>query len=561
MQHSIIRQGVFMLTLPLLLLWLFPLPSLHASTLLLEGEIDGLVSISQEHHFAVPAGGLRELVFRYATPTMVWSASAKQRMSGYRVNFTPRPATFDRQMDRFGNEFVVVTWRELKSDATVNGHFDVKLHLSLKEVRSSAAFPLKGVPGRERLFLEATPLVQANDKSIKALAKGLTEGATSEQEAVTAVLNWVVDKIRYKTSIPNYDALWTLRTRAGNSQNFSHLSIAILRAVGIPARIVGGIVLGKPWKVPLKNGTLVQSTGQGRHAWLEVYYPDLGWVPYDALQSHLFVSPRHIKQTVGLDSQDISDSWRGTPVLPQSREKFTVNYRTDDIKLVSQEAQESPDSYILTSGTVPHVSVETPLGEPPAGKVVPQEDGRVIEFGNMEFLVLVQLSTGREEDDVGYQTFDRETAERETSKQSYAQAFRVERALELRKVFLALGRFKGAAGSLWIDVVKDREGRPGMEVVRSIPMNIDNVEHTPGYSWFPFIFSRSGNDYPLLPPGRYWIILRRSNVGVVNWFYTPANPYGDADDTRSTSQGADRRAEWSNILNYDFNFRVTGRYR
>jgi hypothetical protein len=133
--------------------------------------------------------------------------------------------------------------------------------------------------------------------------------------------------------------------------------------------------------------------------------------------------------------------------------------------------------------------------------------------------------------------------------------------LELRKVFLALGRFKGAAGSLWIDVVKDREGRPGMEVVRSIPMNIDNVEHTPGYSWFPFIFSRSGNDYPLLPPGRYWIILRRSNVGVVNWFYTPANPYGDADDTRSTSQGADRRAEWSNILNYDFNFRVTGRYR
>ncbi len=548
------------LTLPLILFWLFPLPSLNASTLVLEGEIDGLVSISQEHHFAVPPGGLSELVFRYSTPTIVLNASVKQRMSRYRVNFTPRPASVDREMDRFGNKFVWVTWRELKSDATVNGHFDVKLHLSLKEMKSSAAFPLKGVPGRERLFLKATPLVQTDDQSIMALAKGLTEGAASEQEAVTAVLNWVVDKIRYKSPISNYDALWTLRTREGNSQNFSHLSIALLRAVGIPARIVGGIALGKPWKVPLKIGTLAQSTGQGRHAWLEVYYPDLGWVPYDALQSHLFVSPRYIKQTVGLDSRDISDSWRGTPVLPQFREKFTVNYRNDDIKLVLKKVQESPYSYIISSGTVHHASVETPLVELPAGKVVPQEDGRVIEFGNIELPALVQLSTGRAEDEVGYQAFDRETAERVTSKQSYAQAFRVEKALELRKVFLALGRFKVVAGSLWVDVVKDRDGRPGTKVVKSIPLNIDNIEHTPGYSWSSFIFSQSGNGYPTLPPGRYWIVLHRSKGAIVNWFYTPANPYGDVDDTRSTSKGADLEGEWSNILNYDFNFKVTGGY-
>jgi hypothetical protein len=50
--------------------------------------------------------------------------------------------------------------------------------------------------------------------------------------------------------------------------------------------------------------------------------------------------------------------------------------------------------------------------------------------------------------------------------------------------------------------------------------------------------------------------LRRSKDAIVNWFYIPGNPYGNSDDTRSTSEGI----EWSDILNYDFNFKVTGMY-
>lgn len=96
----------------------------------------------------------------------------------------------------------------------------------------------------------------------------MTSGAGSEQEAVTRLLNWVVDNVRYKTPIPRYDALWTLRTKTGNCQIFSHLSIALLRAVGIPARVVGGLTLGKPWKVHLHEGSLVQSIGQGGQAWI-----------------------------------------------------------------------------------------------------------------------------------------------------------------------------------------------------------------------------------------------------------------------------------------------------
>jgi hypothetical protein len=560
-RHATVRQILLILTLSLLLLSLSPGPSLHASTLLIEGEVDGLVTVSQEHRFTVPPGGVRELVFRYATPTMVWSASAHQRMGSYRVNFTPRPAMVDRQKDSFGNEFIEVTWRDLKGDATVNGHFDVKLHLTLKEMAGNAPFPLKGVPTGERLFLDPTPLVQSNDKSIVALAQRLTEGATGEQAAVTAILNWVVNNVRYGAATHGYDALSTLDARHGNSLNISHLSVALLRAVGIPARIVGGIVLGRPWKVPFKGGTLQQSRGEGSSTWFEIYYPDVGWMAYDARQSHLFVSPRYIKTTVGRDSHDTSASWRSGSVPLQLRERLTVNYRKDDSRVVVKEVRGRPNSYILTSGAILPVAVELEATGEGAEVPAPQEGGDTIEFGNMELPPLAKPPTAIEGSEATYQSFERETAERVDSKGSFAQAFRIGREMKLVKVSLGLRRFKVAAGTLSVDVVKDDSGRPGAEVVKSAPVKLGTVEYKAGYSWLPFTFSQSGDDGTLLAPGRYWIILRPSRDGIVNWFYTPTNPYGDADDTRSTFQDTVGGVKWSNLLNYDFTFKVSGRYR
>ena len=43
---------------------------------------------------------------------------------------------------------------------------------------------------------------------------------------------------------------------------------------------------------------------QGRHAWIEVYFPDLGWVPFDPQSSELFVSNRFIRVEVGLDNNE-----------------------------------------------------------------------------------------------------------------------------------------------------------------------------------------------------------------------------------------------------------------
>ena len=117
-------------------------------------------------------------------------------------------------------------------------------------------------------------------------------------------------------------------------------------------------------------------------------------------------------------------------------------------------------------------------------------------------------------------------------------------------------KFGGRLGSLWIDVVEDENGHPGANGIRSLPLSLDTVKYHPGYKWFDFRFSNDATDRPVLKKGRHWVILRRSKDAIVNWYYTPGNQYGVTGDARSTASGID----WSNINNYDFNFKVKGEY-
>lgn len=522
-----------------------------AATLVLDGTINEVIELKQERRFATPKQGLNKLTFRYANSASFNSGSTNQTISNRRVVYSPKPASVTDEKDVYGNVYTVVMWTDIKESVSIVESYTVRLDITLKDTISAAPFPLKSeeTPEEVRVFLNKAAQVQTDAPEIKELAARLTAGSAAEHAAVMSILNWVVDNIKYKTPIPDYSALATLKTGSGNCQNYAHLAIALMRSVGIPARIVGGISLEKKWKVPLANGALVQSIGQGGHAWMEVWYPDLGWMQFDAQQSHLFVGPRHIKQTVGLDSVDVNDSWRASPALPPFNEDISADFTVDTVTLALKKTFASPANYIMTTSVEAAASVQ-PVKKTP--EPAPVSAGH-LEFGNIEFPAEVGFFVAAGAD-VGRKTFDKETAEYVTGDTTYAQSFTVEKTMRLDKVSLAMHKFGGRLGSLWLDVVKDDGGRPGMEGVRSMPLGLDTVKYHPGYAWFSFHFAADEVERPRLQPGRYWIVLRRSKDAIVNWFYTPGNQYGGADDARSTEKGID----WSNIMNYDFNFKVNG---
>lgn len=329
-------------------LFMIPLPS-AAKTLILEGNLDGAIAMRQSMEFAVNKGAVSSFSFKFALPASYNTKTVSQGIEGFELNLSPQPSSSQVETDRFGNRFQRVSWQNVSQDIRVSLNYTAKISSQLYSLESKTPFPLGSAASKESLYLQHTEMVQGSSE-IKNLARQLTADVKSEYDAVTAIINWVTDNIKYTFNPPQYDASYTLSTKSGNCQNFAHLSIALLRSVGIPARIVGGITLKDAWKVPIDaKNSIVQSMGQGGHAWLEVFFPDLGWLPYDPQQSRQFTSSRHIKQTHGLDSRDINDTWKGGPYLPAYSELIDGRFTSDDVRLKMKRSAAVPRSYVLSN--------------------------------------------------------------------------------------------------------------------------------------------------------------------------------------------------------------------
>lgn len=94
-----------------------------------------------------------------------------------------------------------------------------------------------------------------------------------------------------------------LRARRGVCQDFAHIMIAIARGWGIPARYVSGYLYHRRED---KN----RSGEDASHAWMEAYFPSLGWVGFDPT-NNILAEGRHIRVAVGRDYADVPPT-RGT---------------------------------------------------------------------------------------------------------------------------------------------------------------------------------------------------------------------------------------------------------
>jgi len=88
--------------------------------------------------------------------------------------------------------------------------------------------------------------------------------------------------------------------RHGVCQDFAHLMIGCLRALGLPARYVSGYLLTDP---PPGQARLVGADAS--HAWVSVHDPAFGWVDFDPTNDVL-PDARHIVTAWGRDYGDVS---------------------------------------------------------------------------------------------------------------------------------------------------------------------------------------------------------------------------------------------------------------
>lgn len=91
-----------------------------------------------------------------------------------------------------------------------------------------------------------------------------------------------------------------LANKRGVCQDFAHLAIASLRAMGLPARYVSGYLRTRPPPgKPRLQGV------DASHAWVSCFVPGFGWVDFDPT-NNCFTSLDHITVAVGRDFSDVS---------------------------------------------------------------------------------------------------------------------------------------------------------------------------------------------------------------------------------------------------------------
>jgi transglutaminase-like putative cysteine protease len=114
-----------------------------------------------------------------------------------------------------------------------------------------------------------------------ALSRTLTSGAATRYDAVASVERYLGEHATYRLDSPvpppGQDAVdhFLFEARTGFCEQFASAEAVLLRAAGIPARLVTGFSGG----TPSDGGRHLRA--QDAHAWVEVWYPGVGWVASD----------------------------------------------------------------------------------------------------------------------------------------------------------------------------------------------------------------------------------------------------------------------------------------
>lgn len=195
-------------------------------------------------------------------------------------------------------------------------------------VAAKIPFPVKVSAGVEK-FTRPSKNIDSGDAKVLGQAHLLAKGEDDMFLLVSKIAMWTKNHVSYNlstlTAEVSQPASWVLENRYGVCDEITSLFIAMLRALKIPARFVSGLAFTNSPEFPL---------GWGAHGWAEVYFPGVGWVPFDpTFGEYGWVDPSHIKLKESIDPQE--------PTTVFNWKARDVNVNVQDLKLSALKLEQS----------------------------------------------------------------------------------------------------------------------------------------------------------------------------------------------------------------------------
>ena len=149
------------------------------------------------------------------------------------------------------------------------------------DARQAAPYllPSLAAPSNERRFLE--------------LAQSIAGDAGGAQARIERLLAWIDANIA-KAAVDAFSAADVLRERRAECQGHAYLFAALARALGLPTRVVNGLVYS------------AEHGGFLYHTWNEVWLEGAGWHPVDATFGQPLADATHVALAVGESAAELA---------------------------------------------------------------------------------------------------------------------------------------------------------------------------------------------------------------------------------------------------------------
>ena len=234
-----------------------------------------------------------------------------QQVEWFALRVDPEPGFDDRSTDAFGNPTRTITLDQSHDRLVIEA--ESRVHVAHRELPDPLATPpWEDVAGLRLAAMDdpsldasrfafASPFVELDDALELYARQSFTPGRP--------ILDAAIDLNRRIFEDFTFDpTATTLATpvaevfarRRGVCQDFSHLMLACLRAIGLAARYQSGYLLTRP-----PEGQVKLVGADASHAWVALYVPRSGWVELDPTNNCLPMQ-EHVTLGWGRDYSDVS---------------------------------------------------------------------------------------------------------------------------------------------------------------------------------------------------------------------------------------------------------------
>jgi len=224
-------------------------------------------------------------------------SSARQTTLRSRVEIEPGATAYPYR-DYWGSTVTAFDLHTPHAELVVTGTSIVEAGPDLAAHDRLGWAALAGREVREQFgeLLTPTPLTAIDDDVVAAAREVVADGRP--QDAGPLVCAFVHDSMEYLSGSTNVktNAMQAWRSGKGVCQDITHVTVGVLRALGMPARYVSGYLHPRP------DGEIGAAVTGESHAWVEWW--DGGWNGFDPTNS-VPIGNRHVTLGRGRDYGDV----------------------------------------------------------------------------------------------------------------------------------------------------------------------------------------------------------------------------------------------------------------